>query len=201
MINRVVFHIQRSMINFEKNVALMLGRRVPPDDFCFAITNEVNIGISENIKTTNLLKDFINDSILWAVPTHRRPIEKRWGRKFGWPTQVYKMLIPKQNLIICNDCGEHHEIGHLCANCYSKVAKETKEIQEVIQAQLGYEPVEKEVVVLYKGEKEGFLNETWEGKRIIEMPKERPNWFSQNLLQKSTTPPATTTDVKPTELA
>lgn len=33
------------------------------------------------------------------------------------------------------------------------------------------------------------------------MKKPRPSWFSKNLLQKTTQPPATTTDVKPTDLS
>jgi len=44
-------------------------------------------------------------------------------------------------------------------------------------------------------------DEFWKGKRVVEMKKPRPAWFSKNLLQKSTQQPATTTDVKPTELA
>lgn len=43
--------------------------------------------------------------------------------------------------------------------------------------------------------------EFWEGKRIIEMKKERPQWFSKNLLQKTTQQPSNSTDVKPTDLA
>ncbi|GBP82443.1 39S ribosomal protein L32, mitochondrial [Eumeta japonica] len=43
--------------------------------------------------------------------------------------------------------------------------------------------------------------EFWQGKRIIEMQKERPRWFSKNLLQKTTQQPSDSTDVKPTDLA
>lgn len=42
--------------------------------------------------------------------------------------------------------------------------------------------------------------EDWEGKRVIELEKQRPVWFSKNLLQKTTQPPATTKEVKPTDL-
>lgn len=41
----------------------------------------------------------------------------------------------------------------------------------------------------------------FQGKRIVEMKKERPSWFSKNLLQKTTAQPSTSKDVKPTELA
>lgn len=50
---------------------------------------------------------------------------------------------------------------YFTAACYNKVAKETKEMQDAIEAELGINPVEKEVIVLYKGEKEEF-HETWE---------------------------------------
>lgn len=77
---------------------------------------------------------------------------------------------------------------------------ETKLMQEKIQENLGLEPVEKEVVVVYSGEKDDKPSEFWEGKRIVEMEKARPNWFSKNLLQQSTQKPATTSDVKPSQL-
>lgn len=41
----------------------------------------------------------------------------------------------------------------------------------------------------------------FQGKRVIEMKKERPSWFSKNLLEKSTVQPSSGGDVKPTELA
>lgn len=73
-------------------------------------------------------------------------------------------------------------------------------MQDAIQNELGLQPVEKEVVVLYDGEKGAEPNEFYEGKRIVEMKKERPAWFSKNLLQETTQQPATTSDVKPSNL-
>nr|CAD7203445.1 unnamed protein product [Timema douglasi] len=131
------------------------------------------------------LKNLLEDSILWAVPRHRRTLEKRLTRKYGHPDYVYKMLKAKSNLMVCNSCGHHHEAGLLCAHCYDEVRKETEEMQTKIQEDLGLSPVEQEVV----------------GKRIVEMNKPRPTWFSKNLLQKTTSPPSSSTDVKPSELA
>ncbi|KAF5304343.1 hypothetical protein FQA39_LY09722 [Lamprigera yunnana] len=87
------------------------------------------------------------------------------------------------------------------ATCYKKVIAETTQMQESIQNELKLTPVEKEVVVLYAGEKDQYPNEYWEGKRVVEMDKPRPAWFSKNLLQQTTQQPATTTDVKPSDLA
>lgn len=39
------------------------------------------------------------------------------------------------------------------ANCYKKVIEETKLMQEKIKNSLGLEPVDKEVVILYDGER------------------------------------------------
>ncbi|KAJ9573752.1 hypothetical protein L9F63_008876 [Diploptera punctata] len=157
-----------------------------------------------NHKPTNAkisIKDILGDGFLWAVPKSRRTVERRLNRKFGYPYYVWKMLVPKSNLLVCNTCGHHHEANFLCPNCYAKVRAETEAMQTEIQNELGLNPVEKEVVVLYEGEKEEKPLEFWEGKRIVEMKKERPAWFSKNLLEKSTVQPSSSEDVKPTELA
>ena len=93
-------------------------------------------------------------------------------------------------------------------------------MQDKIQAELGLNPVEQEVIVLYDGEKgeqviifialinDKYYNlfcvfqpsEFWKGKRVVEMEKPRPMWFSKNLMQKSTQPAATTKEIKPDDL-
>jgi len=111
-----------------------------------------------------------------------------------------KLLLPKSTLRVCNTCGDDHEVGVLCPTCYKKVIDETKEMQAKIQEELKLEPVEKEVVVVYDGEKDIKPAEYFEGKRIVEMKKPRPEWFSKNLLQQTTQQPATIKDVKPSDL-
>lgn len=73
-------------------------------------------------------------------------------------------------------------------------------MQDAIQNKLGLEPIEKEVVVLYDGEKDEKPKEFFESKRIVEIPKERPSWFSKNLLQGSTQQSSTEEAVKPSKL-
>lgn len=139
-------------------------------------------------------------------------------RKFGSPEYVLKILLPKKNLKVCNVCGDDHELGVLCrklspldttpyvknnqflATCYKKVIDETKAMQKSIQNELKLEPVEQEVVVMYSDDKDSKPEEFWKGKRIVEMEKPRPQWFTDNLMQKTTQKGATTTEVKPTEL-
>lgn len=52
--------------------------------------------------------------MLWAVPKHRRTVEKRLKRKYGTPEYVLKILKPKAHLKVCNACGHDHEVGILC---------------------------------------------------------------------------------------
>uniref|UniRef100_A0A1B0F9Z2 Large ribosomal subunit protein bL32m n=1 Tax=Glossina morsitans morsitans TaxID=37546 RepID=A0A1B0F9Z2_GLOMM len=146
-------------------------------------------------------KDLLGDGFLWAVPKHRRTIEKRLKRKFGFPEYSWKLLRVKTHLRTCNHCGHDYEAGLLCTNCYQKVREETKLMQEKIQEELGLEPIEKDVIVLYEGERKEQPAEFLNGKRIVEMPKLRPMWFTKNLLQKTTQQPATTKEVKPNDLA
>lgn len=89
---------------------------------------------------------------------------------------------------------------HFPGYCYDKVRKETELIQEKIIKELGLNPIEQDVVVLYEGEKNEQPAEYWQGKRIVEMEKPRPMWFSKNLTQKTTQQPATTKEIKPNEL-
>ena len=60
------------------------------------------------------LKDIWDNGFLWGVPKHRRPIEKRLSRKFGWPKYDWKPLVPKTNLVMCRKCGHHHEAYTIC---------------------------------------------------------------------------------------
>lgn len=74
-------------------------------------------------------------------------------------------------------------------------------MQDKIQEQLGLNPIEQDVVVLYEGERGEQPSELLDGKRIVEMPKPRPIWFTKNLLQKSTQQPSNSKEVKPSDLA
>ncbi|XP_030559783.1 39S ribosomal protein L32, mitochondrial [Drosophila novamexicana] len=147
------------------------------------------------------LKNLLGDGVLWAVPKHRRSVEKRLNRKFGYPAFVWKPLQEKKNLRPCQQCGHDHELGVLCPHCYDKVRQETQLMQDKIQTQLGLEPIEQEVIVLYAGETAEQATDAISGKRIIEMKKPRPMWFTKNLLQKSTQQSSETKEVKPSNLA
>ncbi|KAI4460031.1 39s ribosomal protein l32 mitochondrial [Holotrichia oblita] len=196
MASRFFISLNAALYRLEQTVALVLGRRYPPEAYCVASLEIRNV----NKEPPWSIKDILGDGFLWAVPKSRRSIEKRLKRKFGSPEYVDKLLRPKTNLRTCNVCGDDHEIGVLCPSCYKRVIDETKAMQDKIQEELKLSPVENEVVVLYDGEKDEKPSEFWEGKRIVEMKKSRPSWFSKNLTQQTTQQPATTSDVKPSEL-
>lgn len=159
------------------------------------------VGTSHTIPSKQFtVQDFIGDGFLWGVPKHRKTIEKRLKKRFGTPGLSNKMILEKTHLRVCNSCGNHYEVGVLCPTCYEQIRKETELMQEKIKEELKLSPVENEVVVLYDGEKGEKPDEFWKGKRVVEMDKSRPKWFSKNLMQKSTQQPATTGTVKPDEL-
>ncbi|XP_044727426.1 39S ribosomal protein L32, mitochondrial [Chrysoperla carnea] len=202
MASKLLTSLQVSLQKLEQIIAFTFFRRFPPDAYCLAGINIDNRPAPSNVaKSKFSLKDLIGDGLLWAVPKNRRTIERRLKRKYGSPEYVVKILKPKNHLRICGKCGHYYEVGVLCPHCYSKVLEETKAIQDRIQADLNLEPVEKDVVVLYENEKiDPNSEEFYKNKRIVEMKKPRPSWFSKNLLQKTTQAPATTSDVKPTQL-
>lgn len=190
-------HVMQLVKNVERNLFHLFG--YPPKELALAYVHEKK-PITSPKKFS--IKDIVGDGLLLAVPKFRRTIEKKLKRKFGSPQYVWKMLVPKNNIKVCQNCGHHHEKGRLCEHCYTKVKKETEEIQAKIQEKLGINPIENDVVVLYKGETlPDEPKEFWKGKRIIEMKKERPQWFSKNLLQKTTQKPSKSTEIKPTDLA
>jgi len=118
-------------------------------------------------------------------------VERRLTRRFGLKGWTWKMLIPNYNLLICDNCGHHYQAKHMCRNCYEKNLEETKIIRESIEAKLGHSPIDKDVIVLYQSDKEKGMDidestASLNNKLLVEIPKERPSFFSPNLLQKST---------------
>lgn len=114
------------------------------------------------------------DSILWmAAPKKRRTIEVNRTRRRA----VEKLIKVKTSIEPCPECGHLKQKHILCAFCYAKVCKETAKIRYQIKAMeggpLGAPTVE--TVILYDGE---TPNQQDKDKRIVEMPRKRPYWFS-----------------------
>ncbi|CAO1422168.1 unnamed protein product [Diamesa serratosioi] len=197
----LIYRINLALQRFESILPSLFGRYpYPPSNFGILALEQTPADNTTSKRPAFSLKDLIGDGMLWAVPKTRRTVEKRLNRKFGDPFYVWKLLKPKTQLKVCDSCGHHHEVGILCAHCYENVRKETELIKEKIEKQLKLDPVDSEVIVLYDGEKGEHASEYWKGKRIVEMERPRPSWFSKNLLQKTTQPLANTKEVKPDEL-
>uniref|UniRef100_A0A2M3Z963 Large ribosomal subunit protein bL32m n=1 Tax=Anopheles braziliensis TaxID=58242 RepID=A0A2M3Z963_9DIPT len=185
-LRRVIDKLQDNLLVLEHS--FLGGDRFPPGGWALAGVEELPVQRKQQFPTSRpfSLSDFLGNGILWAVPKHRRTVEKRHKRKYGSPEYKLKILTPKSHLRSCATCGSDHEVGVLCPTCYRQVRTETEQMQEKIQQELKLDPVDREVVVLYASEKEEQPAEFWQDKRVVEMEKPRPLWFSRNLLQKAT---------------
>ena len=135
------------------------------------------------VRSTEWSLQEIFDGFLWHAPRNRRSVEKRLNRKFGYIdkyTPACKLIKKKRNLVICDECGSWHELENICQICYKKVKEETKFIQQSIMKRLGLMPVEKEIAIGYQGEQAAERD-----RYFVEVPKERPAWFSTNLTSNS----------------
>ncbi|XP_050087235.1 39S ribosomal protein L32, mitochondrial-like [Anopheles aquasalis] len=182
VLRRLVDKLQESLMVLEHN--FLGGNQFPPGGLALAGIEGPPVQRPQSGSFS--VRDFLGDGILWAVPKHRRTVEKRHKRKYGSPEYKLKILTPKSHLRSCATCGSDHEVGVLCPTCYRQVRTETEQMQEKIQQELQLDPVDREVVVLYASEKDEQPGEFWQGKRIVEMEKPRPLWFSRNMLQKAT---------------
>lgn len=159
--------------------------RPPPQlDWALAPSSQViNNNNAASIDKVKEILDEIFDSFLLAVPKQRRSEREIRRRRYGVDNYSHgcHIIRPKQNIIQCHTCGHDMLVGYLCENCYQKNVEETKVIQQAMVKEFGFQPIEQEVAVLYKGEektdKPGF--------RFIPIEKERPAWFSSNLTSRS----------------
>ncbi|KAM8847057.1 large ribosomal subunit protein bL32m [Synchiropus picturatus] len=115
------------------------------------------------------------DSIMWmAAPKKRRTIEVNRTRRRA----ESKLLKLQTNIEPCPECGHLKQKHVLCGFCYAKVCKETIEIRTKIKEMEGgpLRAPSVETVVFYDGE---TPNEQDKDKRIVELPRKRPSWFSR----------------------
>ncbi|XP_011505544.1 PREDICTED: 39S ribosomal protein L32, mitochondrial [Ceratosolen solmsi marchali] len=187
-----VRYFEVALSRFENAIVSIMERHLQPD-FCIGALNQ------QTSKPKFTIKNILNDGLLWAVPKHRRPLEKRLSRKFGFPQYNWKPLVPKTNLLMCKRCGHFHESYTICGHCYQKVKEESEAIHKAID-QLKVEPINNELVILYEGEKKLKPDQFWQGRPIVELPKKRPTWFHQNLLEPTTQKLSDSKEVEPNNL-
>lgn len=130
--------LRQCIINFEEICSTALGLRFPHG--VFKILNEIigtliyfsdsvgpNVAAISAIGWKNLSSAVplnydpfgLGDGFLWAVPKHRRTIERRLKRRFGSPGN-WKIILPRNDLAVCKTCGHDHEIGVLCGKIFLK---------------------------------------------------------------------------------
>ncbi|KAL0271106.1 UNVERIFIED_CONTAM: hypothetical protein PYX00_008313 [Menopon gallinae] len=188
----VLKNIYKCLIEIETTLINSLLQRFSPGQ----VPALINLPESSQSQPYRSLQELLQESVLWAVPKKRRSAEKVRNRRFGLPGYNWKPLVPKQNIVVCRNCGNYQERGLLCPACYKKVMDETKEIQQTILKELGSGPIEEDVIILYENEnKEDLDPKMWKGKRIVEMKKPPPKIFSDNLLESSTEYKSDRTDV------
>lgn len=79
--------------------------------------------------------------------------------------------------------GEYFELNKLAPSKFNRVMAETKAIQEKMKDVFGQAIKDKSVLVTYQNEKTDDFDE--KKVKLIEMEKERPPFFSSNLMQKT----------------
>ncbi|XP_074653201.1 large ribosomal subunit protein bL32m-like [Tubulanus polymorphus] len=132
----------------------------------------------------SLLESILGNGIFYAVPKHRRTVERRSARKHAWGGGRMEDHQPKKHIVACLDCGNYHEKHTICGHCYEKVKKETQAMQEALGVDtLKFQAPTSELKFLYKDENKDNIARHQE-KFIVEMEKKRPEWFPQVLLTK-----------------
>ncbi|CAF0757468.1 unnamed protein product [Didymodactylos carnosus] len=139
-------------------------------------------------RTPLTLQDILPDMSILLTQKKRATIERRRIRRHSdLPMNLMVRLgTPRNDLTQCLDCGSWHEKKTICGQCYDRIRKETESMkQNLNQDEFKYNHPQQEIVYLYKGEEE--QRQYHEGKRIIEIPRERPQWFSKSLIPRINT--------------
>lgn len=196
MVGHFLRSLSRALLQFEAVYVTPLWRKPPRPELIPIMVQSASAQLESAMQGTGGSFDInsIFDGFLWGAPTYRRSVEKREMRKYGaenWSTG--RKLIPiRKDLKTCYTCGHYHEDGRLCrklrtnlviitvfifisecfyrlANCYAKIREETKAMQEKMVNELGLEPIDKDVVIMYDGEKHEHDDEFFQV--LLELPR------------------------------
>lgn len=162
---------------FYLNHTVFLALRPPgfAPEVALTLVPTNSIPATKNQVANDLGIDF--NGILWGTPVHKTTKPRKMIRKHA----VHYTLRPPQNLIPCTKCGSWHLKHTICGFCYKKVKEATEQIKEQL---LKYNPFagelqDRETEVLFKNDPRPTGGE--QNLRILEIPKERPEWFSKDL--------------------
>jgi large subunit ribosomal protein L32 len=132
-------------------------------------------------------QSWLPDMSILLTQKHRATVERRRVRRHSdLPMSLMiKLGTPRQDLHQCLECGTWHEKKTICGNCYDRIRKETQAMKDAFPSkdEFNYNHPQQEISYVYKNDQTSDDNT----KRIIEMPRERPTWFSKNLIPKINT--------------
>lgn len=85
-------------------------------ELCYAVNiTDYNTNPPKRTESSlGVLEEIINNGFLWAAPKKRRSLERRMTRRMGFG----KLLLPKKNLVVCDDCGHFHQVHTVCGKLY-----------------------------------------------------------------------------------
>ncbi|UXI17835.1 polycomb group protein Psc-like [Sarcoptes scabiei] len=151
-------------------------------------------------KQSSSINELMSDGFLWGVPKKRRTAEVRVRRRFGVENfpDTAKILRPRNDLVICERCGDHHEYYAICYTCYKVIKEETDKIRETMRKQSDpMQPKEKEIFFKYETDK--FEEKDRSRFQVIDIDRPRPQWFSRYLLSRTITNEGDYDDVRSEE--
>ncbi|XP_071497777.1 large ribosomal subunit protein bL32m-like [Diadema antillarum] len=165
--------IEKNMIRLEPAIAVPGMRCLEPESSC-------RQGDEGDARTGSSLRELF-DGFLWAVPKHRRSIQRNRTRRRA----VEKRVQYNESLVPCEVCGNLRQVGYVCGHCLVQIREETKQIQDTMFEELNNEGIipDRENLVLYEGETPGELDAN---KRPVEIKRKRPLWFSRDLVDDGT---------------
>ncbi|GFR91943.1 39S ribosomal protein L32, mitochondrial-like [Elysia marginata] len=97
------------------NFRILIDSYTGPPSGALAVLGSPTSEPSQAANQPNSILDSIFDGVLYAVPKHRRSVEKRLFRKHRF-TSFMEHGTPKTNIVVCLECGRFKEKGHLCGN-------------------------------------------------------------------------------------
>ncbi|UJR20549.1 hypothetical protein I4U23_023676 [Adineta vaga] len=156
--------------------------------FFFSSPTFAFVDLSSSTATTvTSPQSYLPDTSILLTQKHRATIERRRIRRHSdLPMSLMiKYGTPRQDLHQCLECGTWHEKKTICGHCYDRIRKETQILKDSYpnKDEWKYNHPQQEIVYVYKNEQ----MKTDENKRIVEVPRERPSWFSKNLIPKMNT--------------
>ena len=153
--------------------------------FLFSSSNFALIDVLPTLSSST--KTYLPNMSILLTQKHRATIERRRIRRHS--DLPMSLMIhygtPRQDLHQCLECGTWHEKKTICGNCYDRIRKETQAMKDSYpnKDEFHYNHPQQEIVYVYKND-EQIHDST---KRIVEIQRERPTWFSKNLIPKINT--------------